>query len=135
MRLPNLEGPPEPLLALLMGTDPESKHFLSNIRRYNTSLAMTSYRTKEEDFGGFITTFKVQGVMYHRAGSLLPMSENNAKFLQLYFTGDDDQEIRQRKGATVWDKKSKKYVRVQDDKKRIKTESGVYINASYKTNR
>merc|ERR1719239_1727189 len=53
----------------------------------------------------------------------------------LDFTGDDDQEIRQRKGATVWDKKSKKYVRVQDDKKRIKTESGVYINASYKTNR
>ena len=53
----------------------------------------------------------------------------------LDFTGDDDQEQRQRKGATVWDKKSKKYVRVQDDKKRIKTESGVYINASYKTNR
>ena len=53
----------------------------------------------------------------------------------LDFTGDDDQEIRQRKGATVWDKRSKKYVRVQDDKKRIKTESGVYINASYKTNR
>ena len=64
VRLPNLDGPPEPLSALLMGTDPESKHFLSNIRRYNTSLAMTSYRTKEEDFGGFITTFKVQGVMF-----------------------------------------------------------------------
>ena len=96
VRLPNLDGPPEPLSALLMGTDPESKHFLSNIRRYNTSLAMTSYRTKEEDFGGFITTFKVQGVMYHRAGSLLPMSENNAKFLQLYFTGDDDQECKKR---------------------------------------
>ena len=53
----------------------------------------------------------------------------------LDFTGDDDQEIRQRKGATVWDKKSKKYVKVQDDKKRIKTESGVYISATYKTNR
>ena len=34
-----------------------------------------------------------------------------------------------------WDAKSKKYVRVQDDKKRIKTESGVYISATYKTNR
>merc|ERR1712227_1019920 len=33
------------------------------------------------------------------------------------------------------DKKSKKYVKVQDDKKRIKTESGVYISATYKTNR
>ena len=39
VRLPILDGPPEPLSALLMGTDPESKHFLSNIRRYNTSLS------------------------------------------------------------------------------------------------
>merc|ERR1712241_1274309 len=43
--------------------------------------------------------------------------------------------MRRRKGAMVWDKKSRKYVRVQDDKKRIKTESGVYISATYKTNR
>merc|ERR1719234_156647 len=42
---------------------------------------------------------------------------------------------RGRKGSMVWDKKSKKYVRVQDDKKRVKTESGVYIAATYKTNR
>ena len=34
-----------------------------------------------------------------------------------------------------WDNKTKKYVKVQDDKKRIKTESGVYISATYKTNR
>jgi hypothetical protein len=34
-----------------------------------------------------------------------------------------------------WDNKTKKYVRVQDDKKKIKTESGVYISATYKTNR
>ena len=53
----------------------------------------------------------------------------------LDLTGDEDSEIRKRKGAIVWDKKSKKYVKVQDDKKRIKTESGVYINATYKTNR
>ena len=50
-------------------------------------------------------------------------------------TGDDDTEMRKRKSVTVWDKKSKKYVKVQDDKKRIKTESGVYISATYKTNR
>ena len=53
----------------------------------------------------------------------------------LDLTGDDDAENRRRKGAMVWDKKSKKYVKVQDDKKRIKTESGVYISATYKTNR
>merc|ERR1712233_261394 len=53
----------------------------------------------------------------------------------LDFTGDDEVDMRKKKAATVWDKKSKKYVRVQDDKKRVKTESGVYIAATYKTNR
>merc|ERR1711915_619346 len=53
----------------------------------------------------------------------------------LDLTGDDEGEMRKRRGAMVWDKKSKKYVKVQDDKKRIKTESGVYISATYKTNR
>merc|ERR1719220_313958 len=53
----------------------------------------------------------------------------------LDLTGDDEEERRRKKGAVVWDKKSKKYVKVQDDKKRIKTESGVYISATYKTNR
>ena len=53
----------------------------------------------------------------------------------LDLTGDDEGEMRRKKGAIVWDKKSKKYVKVQDDKKRIKTESGVYIAATYKTNR
>merc|ERR1712240_540527 len=47
----------------------------------------------------------------------------------------EDGEQKRKKGSMVWDKKSKKYVKVQDDKKRIKTESGVYISATYKTNR
>merc|ERR1719233_1166994 len=45
----------------------------------------------------------------------------------LDLTGDDEEERRRKKGAVVWDKKSKKYVKVQDDKKYVKTESGVYI--------
>ena len=45
----------------------------------------------------------------------------------LDLTGDDEGEMRRKKGAIVWDKKSKKYVKVHDDKKMIKTESGVYI--------
>jgi len=51
----------------------------------------------------------------------------------LDLTGDE--EGKRKKGAPVWDKKQKKYVKVQDDKKRVKTESGVYISATYKTNR
>merc|ERR1712192_81645 len=48
---------------------------------------------------------------------------------------EEDGEQKRKKGSMDWDKKSKKYVRVQDDKKRVKTESGVYIAATYKTNR
>merc|ERR1719361_253612 len=54
----------------------------------------------------------------------------------LDLTGDDDVEMRRKKVVMRWDNKSKKYVRVGDnDKKKIKTESGAYISATYKTNR
>merc|ERR1711874_816119 len=54
----------------------------------------------------------------------------------LDLTGDDDAEMRRKKVVMRWDNKSKKYVRVGDnDKKKIKTESGAYISATYKTNR
>merc|ERR1712002_489598 len=53
----------------------------------------------------------------------------------LDLTGDEDIHMRRKKGIIRWDNKTKKYVRDQDDKKRIKTESGVYISATYKTNR
>merc|ERR1719334_154843 len=53
----------------------------------------------------------------------------------LDFTNEEGEERKKKQGSMVWDKKSKKYIRVQDDKKRIKTESGVYISATYKTNR
>lgn len=57
---------------------------------------------------------------------------NNAS---LDLNADVDADMRRRKGVIKWDVKKKKYVKVQDDQKRIKTESGVYISASFKTNR
>ena len=41
-------------------------------------------------------TFKVQGQVYHRVGSLLPPSDGQHKFLQIYFMGDERLEARQR---------------------------------------
>ncbi|CAH2224923.1 jg5073, partial [Pararge aegeria aegeria] len=38
-------------------------------------------------------TFKIQGQIYHRAGSLLPVSDSDNKFLQIYFMGNSPQEI------------------------------------------
>ena len=54
----------------------------------------------------------------------------------LDFTGDDDQELRRQKSLMKWDRKKKKYVGQEDSKTRkIRTESGVWIPATYKTDR
>lgn len=95
VRLPPLPEPPEPLRALLVGDSAESNHFLRNIRKYNSCFQMTS-------FGGeivthqFMPTFKVRGQVYHRAGSLLPLSDAQHKFLQLYFIANTKDELDSR---------------------------------------
>jgi hypothetical protein len=41
-------------------------------------------------------TFKIQGQIYHKAGSLLPLPDETPSFLQIYFVGDEDREVDQR---------------------------------------
>ncbi|GBM62165.1 hypothetical protein AVEN_199323-1 [Araneus ventricosus] len=97
VRLPALETPPEPLLSYMSGTTSESKHFLKNIRRYNSCFQMTSFGASSiVGRSGFETTFKIQGQIYHKAGSLLPLPSENAKFLQTYFIVDEEREVNQR---------------------------------------
>ncbi|GBM82526.1 hypothetical protein AVEN_29318-1 [Araneus ventricosus] len=97
VRLPAVETPPEPLLSYMSGTTSESKQFLKNIRRYNSCFQMTSFGTSSiVGRRGFETTFKVQGQIYQKAGSLLPLPSENAKFLQTYFICDEEREINQR---------------------------------------
>jgi hypothetical protein len=58
---------------------------------------MTSFgATKEIRGGGFMPTFKVQGQIYHRVGSLLPTSGADPQFLQIYFMGDVATEANHR---------------------------------------
>lgn len=73
VKLPELNQPLEPLLTLVSGTTPQSKHFLLNIRKYNASFVMTSFAADKIITDHFMPTFKVQGQIYHRAGSLLPV--------------------------------------------------------------
>jgi hypothetical protein len=97
VNLTALQPPPEPLESLMSGTTPRSKHFLENIRKYNSCFQMTSFgATKEICEPGFMPTFKVQGQVYHRVGSLLPLADGEHKFLQIYFMGDEQKEARQR---------------------------------------
>jgi len=41
-------------------------------------------------------TFKIQGQVYHKGGSLLPMQDEDTKFLQIYFLGDEEAEAQRR---------------------------------------
>lgn len=92
--LPPLNNPPEPLLSYVSGTNAISKHFLQNIRMYNSCFQMTSFGATVVG-NGFMPTFKVQGQVYHRIGSLLPLPGEDAKFLQIYFTNNEEEQVNQ----------------------------------------
>jgi ATP-dependent RNA helicase DDX54/DBP10 len=76
---------------------------------------------------------------YTEAGySMLSGFEADASKHVLDLTGDDDSTMRKKNNVMRWDVKKKKYVKADqtDGKnKKIKTESGVWIPASYKSDR
>jgi len=97
VKLPNVDNPPEPLNSYLYGNTVISKHFLKNVRGYNSCFQMTSFGASCIVNGErFMPTFKVQGQIYHMAGSFLPTEEENPKFLQVYFMGNEDVEVQER---------------------------------------
>ncbi|XP_055938124.1 uncharacterized protein LOC129968294 [Argiope bruennichi] len=89
---------PEPLLSLLAGESDDSKLFLRKIRKFNYCFQMTSFGTTKicdlsSNGHNFETTFKVQGQVYHKIGSLLPMPDDDPKFLQIYFMGNCEERV------------------------------------------
>ena len=96
VKLPELHPPPDPLATLVSGVTSQSKHFLANIRKYNSCFQMTSFGATNIVRDNYMPTFKVQGQIYHRAGSLLPLPDEDHQFLQIYFMGNTDEQIDQR---------------------------------------
>lgn len=95
--LTKLKEPPQVLMQYLYGKTHESKHFMKNIRKYNSAFQMTSFgATKIFNKENYLPTFKIQGQVYHTIGSLLPEKTNDPKFLQIYFIGDEQLELNQR---------------------------------------
>ncbi|GBN80761.1 hypothetical protein AVEN_157330-1 [Araneus ventricosus] len=45
---------------------------------------------------GSMPTFKMQGQIYHRIGSLFPFQDRSPQFLQIYFFGEENVETKQR---------------------------------------
>lgn len=84
--------PPEPLKSLLLGSHSQSKEFLRRIREYNSAFQMTSFMSNQIVENGYMPTFKIQGQVYHLAGSLFPHQANAEKFLQIYFVENADRQ-------------------------------------------
>lgn len=102
VKLNPIVAPSEPLSSLMSDDTPESKHFLNYIRKYNSSFQMTSFgASKIENEKRYLTTFRIQGQIYHRIGSLLPTPGEEHKFLQIYFMGNEEEEIDQRCSIAV----------------------------------
>ena len=78
VQLPTLQTPPEPLKHLLLGDTSESRHFLHNIRKYNSCFQMTSLGLLKKYVS--LDICKIQGQVYHTVGSLLPLPDEQPKF-------------------------------------------------------
>lgn len=96
--LPLLGEPKEPLKTLLSNVTHEAKQFLSKIRKYNSFFKMTkSFGVdKVMRMPGFSPTFTVQGQIYHQIESLFSEDDDQHKFLQVYFIGDEQNEVNRR---------------------------------------
>ena len=57
----------------------------------------------------YMSTFKVQGQIYRRAGLLLPPPDKDHKFLQIYFMGNTDEQIDLRSRFNTLDDKLSLY--------------------------
>ncbi|CAH9068979.1 unnamed protein product [Cuscuta epithymum] len=73
--LPFMKEPPSFLSELIHGVDDRSKHFIENVRSYNSMFAFTSMGGKiahTVNKGKSPPIFKLHGQNYHLIGSLLP---------------------------------------------------------------
>ncbi|KAL3621251.1 hypothetical protein CASFOL_036163 [Castilleja foliolosa] len=85
--LPRMKTPPPQLLELTSGNGPRSKHFLQNIRSYNSMFAFTSMGGKIDrsvNKGNAPPVFKLYGQNYQLIGGLIPTDGEQPKFAQVY---------------------------------------------------
>ena len=100
--LPPLQKLPSPLDILLTGNDSRSRLFKQNIRMYNSALSFTSIGVNvDQEVTGTsgVYTFRIDGEMYHRIGTLLSNFETPSQFAQIYIY-DTDHELQNRSNAT-----------------------------------
>jgi len=85
--LPNLPATLQELEVLLTNKDASAVKFRDQIRMYNSVLAFTSLGAKVDEsvtrgLGPY--SFRIQGELYHKIGSLCPAERQRPQFAQLY---------------------------------------------------
>ncbi len=85
--LPNLPATPQELEVLLTSKERSAIKFRDEIRMYNSVLAFISLGAKVDDSvtgGPGPYSFRIQGELYHKIGSLCPVKGQRPQFAQLY---------------------------------------------------
>ncbi|CAH1414995.1 unnamed protein product [Lactuca virosa] len=98
VELPPLKEAPSSYRNLYRSVDSKSKHFMKNIRRYDSMFSFTSMGGKVDSSinrGNAPYIFRLSGQNYHSMGSLLPTPGSRPKFCQLYIY-DTENEISNR---------------------------------------
>ena len=92
--LPPLAQPPSSLWDLLEGQTSEARKFFNQIPKYNNAFAFTSVGAKIDQSmaRGGVYTYRLQGILHHRMGSLLPSEGETPKFAQMYIHDPQIQE-------------------------------------------
>jgi hypothetical protein len=100
--LPNLPATPQELEVLLTSKENSAVKFLDQIHMYNSVLAFTSLGAKVDEsvIGGLGPySFRIQGELYHKIGSLCPTEGQWPQFAQLYI--HDTKHERQNRHAVM----------------------------------
>ena len=86
--------PSSPLRDLLEGQTPEAKQFRNQIQKYNNAFTFTSVGSKIDQrlARGGVYTYRLQGELHHRMGSLLPSEGETPKFAHMYIHDPQMQE-------------------------------------------
>jgi hypothetical protein len=100
--LPNLPATPQELEVLLTSKESSAVKFRNEIRMYNSVLAFISFGAKVDDSvigspGPY--SFRIQGELYHKIGSLCPTEGQCPQFAQLYI--HDTKRERQNRHAVM----------------------------------
>jgi hypothetical protein len=85
--LPNLPTTPQELEVFLISKKSSAVKFRDQIHMYNSVLAFTSLDAKVDESvtgGPGLYSFRIQGELYHKIGSLCPTEGQQPQFTQLY---------------------------------------------------